>query len=645
MKINSNALADHLRGFQIPRVIAERVREAISLFIDIPTATAISVLPHLREVLDQLSEHPSLTKIQKVVVRKSYLVMFGDSNCLDLQLKKEVAAINTEPVSTTMDAWPFIRKAYSTISQRWSPRYNDFIESDYFRQYRKLIERKVDSFPTTGELANHVISDLRRWSHLPECIRSYSRWSQVFPGVDLQQSLLTLQNSEFSKSVGNIGCMQEPGMKLRLYASPHHLYQAYLNPIKCFLQDICSGIMEDCHRNQDRGRELVQQQLIKQRTVFCYDLSSATHLFPWSLQLKLLKMFGIPDDYIQVLDFVVKSEFSFGKRPSLKWKVGQPLGIYPSFFAFSLAHHLLIRGCFMRLGKDYNGGYVLLGDDIAIFDESVAKLYVKMMDRIGCKINLAKSVISNEAGEFAGSYIDRRVIFNVGKFRVVDKTNVISYNMRWTNPTDDMKPVVSYIRQDVNSESRLFIDLKIKARTIRRIKHWKMQDPNRVFTSVVNLLSQEYQIALLPVLPDFSGRIPAFAEWILKLHADCPQCWVNSPVPYYLSKNMIVLEGIAELVAAATTDGYCNPIWWLSFCKITRCNSDNYSHFRLMRCATKYISELFLVPKRETKLFERDLAFLIIKYTKQAQNKSRDELVVEINKLISQLALSPIYMA
>lgn len=37
----------------------------------------------------------------------------------------------------------------------------------------------------------------------------------------------------------------------------------------------------------------------------------------------------------------------------------------------------------------------MLGDDIVIFDEEVAKSYLKLMEGFGVAINLSKSVISN----------------------------------------------------------------------------------------------------------------------------------------------------------------------------------------------------------------------------------------------------------
>jgi hypothetical protein len=46
--------------------------------------------------------------------------------------------------------------------------------------------------------------------------------------------------------------------------------------------------------------------------------------------------------------------------------------------------------------------YELLGDDIVIFDEKVAKAYLEIMSLIGSPINLSKSVIAKtNAFEFA----------------------------------------------------------------------------------------------------------------------------------------------------------------------------------------------------------------------------------------------------
>lgn len=72
----------------------------------------------------------------------------------------------------------------------------------------------------------------------------------------------------------------------------------------------------------------------------------------------------------------------------------------------AVTHHLIVQHCARSSGKVLPGTwydkYELLGDDIILFDESVAKLYLSVMDKLGVKITLSKSVVArNETIEFA----------------------------------------------------------------------------------------------------------------------------------------------------------------------------------------------------------------------------------------------------
>jgi hypothetical protein len=76
----------------------------------------------------------------------------------------------------------------------------------------------------------------------------------------------------------------------------------------------------------------------------------------------------------------------------------------------ALTHHLLVQLAYTMvkdkisesLSLTWYDNYELLGDDIIIFDEVVAKQYLEIMDSIGVPINLSKSVVAkNPTTEFA----------------------------------------------------------------------------------------------------------------------------------------------------------------------------------------------------------------------------------------------------
>jgi hypothetical protein len=71
---------------------------------------------------------------------------------------------------------------------------------------------------------------------------------------------------------------------------------------------------------------------------------------------------------------------------------------------FALTHHLVVQYCYYRAYKVLArfDKYSLLGDDIVIWDESVAIEYQLFMNEIGVEINFSKSFVGlTNSGEFA----------------------------------------------------------------------------------------------------------------------------------------------------------------------------------------------------------------------------------------------------
>lgn len=90
------------------------------------------------------------------------------------------------------------------------------------------------------------------------------------------------------------------------------------------------------------------------------------------------------------------------KDKPLRYSVGQPMGALSSWAMLALSHHVIVRIAAKRVGKLNFGDYALLGDDIVIADESVAKAYHELMTvTLGVDINLSKSLISKHSFEFA----------------------------------------------------------------------------------------------------------------------------------------------------------------------------------------------------------------------------------------------------
>jgi len=225
--------------------------------------------------------------------------------------------------------------------------------------------------------------------------------------------------------VGSISWIQEPGYKLRFVANPYRVHQMALKPLGDYLFSLLKYIPNDCTYDQEKGVRYSQEALLQGKTAHCYDLSNATDNFPLSTQLFLLRGIGVPEKWVSLFERIshghwnicmdqlptgikTREELSknlrFGYSPLIQWSVGQPLGVYPSFASFALCHHYVIRGIFVMLGKEPD--YLVLGDDVIIFDDEVAKVYSLVMRQVGVPISPDKTIISDKFCEFAG-----RVIF------------------------------------------------------------------------------------------------------------------------------------------------------------------------------------------------------------------------------------------
>jgi hypothetical protein len=67
------------------------------------------------------------------------------------------------------------------------------------------------------------------------------------------------------------------------------------------------------------------------------------------------------------------------------------MGILSSWSIFSLTHHAFIEYCAYLEGYQSFRDYVVLGDDVAIFNSRVAKRYKILMKRLGVTISPVKS--------------------------------------------------------------------------------------------------------------------------------------------------------------------------------------------------------------------------------------------------------------
>jgi hypothetical protein len=243
---------------------------------------------------------------------------------------------------------------------------------------------------------------------------------------------------------GSIGLIMEKGGKLRSVANPFRLYQCALQPIGDLLYFILKRLPWDCTHDQQSGIDFVAQKISEKQIIYSFDLSNATDKFPLSIQIQLLRnliskrkeyyssradnLDLILEDSIELLLDIARSRWYSPKLRKfhkdgdyIKWKNGQPLGLYPSFGLFALTHGLLLRS-FERTCK-VSDVFRIVGDDVIITDSAVAEKYTSFMKLVNVEIHPTKSIISDKLSEFLGTVILQDKIIKPMKWQHYVKGN------------------------------------------------------------------------------------------------------------------------------------------------------------------------------------------------------------------------------
>jgi hypothetical protein len=139
------------------------------------------------------------------------------------------------------------------------------------------------------------------------------------------------------------------------------------------------------------------------------DLSAATDRFPITVQRRLLeRMFQDPLFAQSWENLLVRGNYALpgdyldeNGSNSVRYSVGRPMGAYSSWAAFALCHHLVVHYSAYLEGIENFTQYIVLGDDIVLKHDAVAKRYAKVMKKLGVELSMAKTHVSKDTYEFA----------------------------------------------------------------------------------------------------------------------------------------------------------------------------------------------------------------------------------------------------
>lgn len=285
-----------------------------------------------------------------------------------------------------------------------------FVDEDLNKVKSTPMSLEVLLETASHPLAQKFMRNLSIQKEIPDWLYQVYAKSGAFPDgidyADLEENV-----------IGQIGMIQEPGFKLRTIANPFPIFQVLLSRLGNQVYDLLRHIPEDCTFDQSRGISEIQEALKGGMELVAFDLSSATDRFPADITFKLLKAIGCKEADIELFIDISRGQWILPSGKRISWSNGQPLGVFPSFGAFALSHHMVIQTLKPRF-------YRILGDDLVISKEcyeSALKLYAKL----GVPISMDKSIDSPVLTEFGGRVISSSKIYGQPKWREISDRSFV----------------------------------------------------------------------------------------------------------------------------------------------------------------------------------------------------------------------------
>jgi hypothetical protein len=283
------------------------------------------------------------------------------------------------------------------------------------------------------ELYNHICT-LLFWRDQEILFRMYTSLTS-YPKYILNMLGLTAQyEKRKSNLLGKLSFINDPEFKLRIIAMVDYYSQWVLKPIHKHALSILSTIPMDRTYTQDPSHSWEQND----HKFWSLDLSSATDRFPVYLQYSIVKWLYDSKKATSWLAILTQRTYESPSGDQLKYSVGQPMGAYSSWAIFTLTHHLAVNWaaflCGFELGS-FNQ-YIILGDDIVIKNDNVAKKYKQLMKIWGVGISEPKTHVSKDTYEFAKRWIQnmteisgiplKGIICNIGNPSII-LSNIFNY--------------------------------------------------------------------------------------------------------------------------------------------------------------------------------------------------------------------------
>lgn len=248
----------------------------------------------------------------------------------------------------------------------------------------------------TAGVQTLAISDeyLEKLSTLRTIFTQDEAWVEVFKAnQEYSKEYKDIANAkpEASSALGKISFIPAAGGKTRVIAIGNYWIQDALKGLHKTLYKVLETIATDGTYNQVSQFNRVSGSA-KIGPVWSYDLTAATDRLPLGPQIAILNFLkdGLGDLWEEILKeikFIHKGQY-------YTYAVGQPMGLYSSWAMLATTHHFIIQYLAWQSREVFPfESYAVLGDDVAIWSEGVAKRYEQYMDDLEMVINRSKSYI------------------------------------------------------------------------------------------------------------------------------------------------------------------------------------------------------------------------------------------------------------
>nr|WEU70946.1 MAG: RNA-dependent RNA polymerase [Hangzhou mito-like virus 8] len=266
-------------------------------------------------------------------------------------------------------------------------------------------------------------------------------WEQIFFPLspDYVQMRVESMLGCGRRIMGSYGCSVEPGLKVRGFFSPNSAVKALEYPLYLFLRNL--EARTGLSSRYARDLSVVQMWMQQGRIVTSLDQSAATDRFPLGPQLQLMRLLGVPIEWIRLVQTVSRGKWMasaparrLGFPEIIRARVGQAMGTRVSMPLYTLTQICIIAGLCKEMGFDPSDTFRVLGDDVVVANQAVASVLADLYEALGVTINREKSYESDRYAEFAGALITpENVVFN-GKYKELSTDRRISYSLMTGSP-------------------------------------------------------------------------------------------------------------------------------------------------------------------------------------------------------------------